>query len=105
MTIELELIEQAAEIATQMQSLVRPHHAEIAEILARKAELEAELEAIAVSPARLAAFLPLRDGEFQCPNCWMYSGIRSSLKQIDSLVDDEELYRCDVCHEEYPVPI
>jgi hypothetical protein len=79
-----EITKFAAEIGrhAEQRSVYLKH--ELANITARKAEIEAHLRSTTVLQERLARFQPEIGGRLQCPRCWVDREMQSSLTRAPS---------------------
>jgi hypothetical protein len=98
-----EITKFAAEIGrhAEQRSVFLKH--ELADITARKAEIEAHLHSTTVLQERLASFQPEIGGSLQCPRCWVDRETQSSLTRAPG-TGLEESYRCLKCGFELLVP-
>ena len=63
--------------------------------------LKDQIEAI----ARLRGYLPKMERKYQCPRCWIVSGLRRDLRAVPSDSDDHDILRCEVCGGDFVVPL
>jgi hypothetical protein len=86
----------AAEIGrhAEQRSLNLKH--QLADVMARKAEIEAHLVSTTLLQDRLGRFQPEIGGRLQCPRCWIDRETRSSLAGAPS-TEREDSFRCDKC--------
>jgi hypothetical protein len=98
-----EITKFAAEIGrnARQRSIYLKH--ELADITARKAEIEAHLRSTTVLQERLARFQPETTEGLQCPRCWVDREMRSSLaKASGTRVEDS--FRCLKCGFDLLIP-
>ena len=76
---------------------------ELLELEDQKATLIARRDALRFGPQRLLNFEPAFGADLQCPRCWIYNEIRSTLTPIPG-TDQKDLFRCPTCglHVEIP---
>jgi hypothetical protein len=89
----MEIRKFAAEIArhAEQRSVYLKH--ELADMTARRAEIEAHLHSTTVLQERLVRFQPEIGGSLQCPRCWVDRETRSSLTEAPSS-EKEDSFRC-----------
>lgn len=58
--------------------------------------IEKRIESVIAAPTRVESYEPFKDGEPQCPVCWVKDGIESRLRPIDS-PDQDDWFRCGRC--------
>jgi hypothetical protein len=99
----MEIRKFAAEIGRHAEQ--RPIHLkhELADIMARKAEIEAHLHSTTVLQGRLGRFEPEIGGSLQCPRCWVDRETRSSLSGAPS-TEKEDSFRCHKCGFDLSMP-
>jgi hypothetical protein len=90
------LIAEAARVAERCQTRAPALERELREIKARKAKIEAELQAATLYRQRLSGFQPEIGRDLQCPQCWVRDGIRSRLVPGTG-TDRDGIYRCTAC--------
>lgn len=91
-----ELIAEAARVAERCQARATALERELQEIKARKAKIEAELQAATIYHRRFFDFHPEIGRDLQCPQCWVCDGIRSRL--VPGIgTDRDDIYTCDAC--------
>jgi len=86
----------AAEIGRHAEQRSVNLKRELADVMARKAEIEAHLASTTLLQDRLARFQPEIGGRLQCPRCWVDRETRSSLIWAPS-TEREDSFRCDKC--------
>jgi transposase-like protein len=93
----------AAEIGrhAKQRSVYLKH--ELANIKARKAELEAYLHSTTLLQERLARFQSEIGGSLQCPRCWVDRETRSSLAEGPG-TEKEDSFRCHKCGFDLSIP-
>ena len=98
-----EITKFAAEIGrhAEQRSVYLKH--ELAELMARKAEIEAHLHSATVLEERLARFQPEISGSLQCPRCWVDREMRSSLIRAPG-TGLEDAFRCLKCGFDLLIP-
>jgi len=97
-----EVRKAAMEIANEMVSRLTDRERELADIEKRKAEIQAECDAIRSAPKRLANF-PVKKGiDYLCPRCWVEEGKTIPLSPIPSPTRDDN-FRCLLCRFEITV--
>jgi transposase-like protein len=94
----------AAEIGrhAKQRSVYLKH--ELANIKARKAEMEAYLHSTTLLQERLARFQPEIGGSLQCPRCWVDRETRSSLTEGPG-TEKEHSFRCHKCGFDLSIPL
>lgn len=97
MSIAGEIRQVAAGLGRQAE--VRASHlkVQLAEVEARKAEIQAQLNTARLSPERVFNFKPQIGPYFQCPNCWIENEKRSSLTPVGGPTRAEDFFRCRSC--------
>ena len=107
MSIAHGISDLAAQMAEESQQRAATLQAKLQEIEAQRTEVQAELDAAKLARQRLANFQVQIGLNFQCPQCWIYNGVQSSLRPIPSGTG-EDVFRCDICHaispSEFTVP-
>jgi hypothetical protein len=76
---------------------------EVADMTARRAEIEAHLHSTTVLQERLVRFQPEIVGSLQCPRCWVDRETRSSLTEAPSM-EKEDSFRCQKCGFDLSIP-
>ena len=105
MSVEKILSEKAAEISKRLQSGISALKNEILKMEAQKREKEATLHAAGMSRQRSLDFKPTIGRYYQCPECWVSTGVHTDLDNPDSPVPDKfDIFVCHVCHSEYEIP-
>jgi hypothetical protein len=94
----------AAEIGrhAKQRSVYLKH--ELADIKARKAEIETYLHSTTTLQERLARFQPEIGGSLQCPRCWVDRETRSSLTEAPGS-EKEDSFRCHKCGFDLSIPL
>jgi transposase-like protein len=94
----------AAEIGrhAKQRSVYLKH--ELADIKARKAEIETYLHTTTLLQDRLARFQPEIGGSLQCPRCWVDRETRSSLTEAPGS-EKEDSFRCHKCGFDLSIPL
>jgi hypothetical protein len=97
MTFLSQLQEMAGEFARNAQCQATHLHHDLLEIERRKRQIEAKFHVANLAHDRLASFLPVLGGNFQCPGCWINNEVRSSLRPIGGGTSTQDLFRCNAC--------
>jgi predicted RNA-binding Zn-ribbon protein involved in translation (DUF1610 family) len=92
MSIAAELKQVAEGLAHRLQSRLPALNQEATPIDARKAEIEAEREALSTATQRAFDFRPQIGSAFQCPCCWIEHQRRFALIPLPG-----DVFRCDAC--------
>jgi hypothetical protein len=87
----------AAELGRQAEARTSHLKLLLAEVEARKGELQRQLNTARLSPERVFTFKPQIGPYFQCPSCWIESEKRSSLTPIGGSTRAEDFFRCRTC--------
>jgi len=93
----------AAEIGRHAEQRAVYLKHELADITARKAEIETHLRSTTVLQDRLARFQPEDGGSLQCPRCWVDRETRSSLARAPG-TGLEDSFRCLKCGFDLLIP-
>jgi len=93
----------AAEIGLHAEQRAVYLKHELADIMARKAEIEAHLHSTTVLQERLARFQPEIGESLQCPRCWVDREMRSSLTGAPG-TEMEDSFRCHKCGFDILIP-
>jgi hypothetical protein len=99
-----QLYETAGRLAKYAQSSAAALEEERLQIEMRKREVEAQLDAANFAHKRLANFVPIRGGDFQCPRCWIDHGTASNLQTTAKNRSSTENFRCGTRHFESSLP-
>jgi hypothetical protein len=103
MAINTQLLHAAAELAERAEQHALASQRELAEIEARKVQLQAEYEIARRAAQRLATFEAKIGLNFQCPYCWIENERRSALSPSGGEIGGEESLRCGACGSEFKV--
>ena len=79
-----KLVDEAKQIAADLQHQIAGIKGELAEVEHEKLNLEDKLHHANLAHDRLANFQPEIGGKFQCPHCWITVGKRAHLVTINS---------------------
>lgn len=88
---EEKLKEVAEEIAAELSDKVVGLEAQLAKI-------KDDLETAKGAPMRAAAYVPMIDGQLQCPECFVKNGRKSVVVQT-AKTERADTYRCLTCKE------
>ena len=103
MTYVREIGKFAAQIGrhAEQRSVYLRH--ELADMTARRTEIEGHLHSTTVLQERLVRFQPEIGGSLQCPRCWVDRETRSSLTEAPSM-EKEDRFRCHKCGFDLSIP-
>ena len=104
MSIERQIKDQAAEIASRYQQRVDELERELRELEARKLQVEEALRTARIIPQRLASFQAKIGPDYQCPGCWLEQEARSTLDPIGGGTRHEDHFRCRSCGMDVTIP-
>jgi len=92
----------AIEIARGLQDSAAGLKNELAELKARAALLESQVQSADLGRDRALNFEPTYNGELQCPRCWVLRDVRADMKPIPG-TDRKDFFRCRNCQFEFPI--
>jgi hypothetical protein len=96
------LEEKAKEYRNQLVANADWRERALAELEIQGFELEKLIEAAGSADNRSAEFKGSVDGKCQCPGCWMYDGIHTTLiGPLPDAGDHVDAFRCDKCDRNY----
>jgi len=101
--VEEILLNEALDIANGIISSYSSDDNDLSDIENRLSQIKSALKALEVPANHLNGFQPIFNGNFQCPNCWVRSGIHARLTPIQG-TDDEDIFRCGICDYEVTTP-
>lgn len=98
-----ELRQIAIQIANDLEGRNLHLHKEIKDAELKVAELKLTLEASSMARQRSRDFSPALGSDFQRPECWVRSGIKSMLIPRNS-PDENDLFACKTCGADFSLP-
>jgi hypothetical protein len=96
------IVEEAKETAGLLERQTDVLRHDLKKIEARKTELETQLTVAKLCYERIATFEPEIGGNLQCPRCWIYNNVRSTMQAILS-PRQEDVLKCDNCNLKSPL--
>ena len=84
----------AQEIAEAAQNRASALRREIVELEKQAAKKKAALDQSNFANDRLANFHVMIGADYQCPHCWIESGVRSALRPTGRGRDNEDVFAC-----------
>jgi RNase P subunit RPR2 len=103
MDVEKAPLEEADFIVRQQRGRVSGLEAELEDLLARKAKIEADLDNARRCAERRGSYVPVQGHQHFCPQCWIIDGRKCELRGVPSSTDDD-IENCRSCGREYPIP-
>lgn len=97
MSIAGEIKQMATRFAVSLHGRTTQLQAELAEVEARKAKIQAQLDVARLSENRLMRFEPQVGRDFQCPRCWIENEKRSVLSPMKGGTRLEDFWQCSAC--------
>jgi DNA repair exonuclease SbcCD ATPase subunit len=104
MSIVDQLQQEAEDTASRLRFRMSGLDQELAQLEARKAQIEEERNSARAASQRLARFRPQIGADYQCPVCWVERETESSLRPIGGGTEQEDIFRCDACDQKFSFP-
>jgi hypothetical protein len=98
MSFEGELIQKAREIASQLQRHETHLQSEYDEAQKRLLEAKAKRDLARSASKRGFDFQAKIGNDYQCPDCWMRSGVHEALYPVPGRHPREDLFKCSNGH-------
>jgi hypothetical protein len=92
----MELKREARKYAEDLQQGAAILEREVGDLKKQIDERLAKIDSANLAYERVETFNETRGGDFQCPRCWIFHGVRASLRPIgsDTRID---YFRCETC--------
>lgn len=104
MNIAEYLANEAEDEARRIRNRMAALDAELREVEAKKAEIEAKRRLARGAAQRFLNYQPRIGPDYQCPCCWVRDEVRSTLSPIPG-TDEHDIMRCRACGTDHHIPL